>query len=233
MIDFTNKKVLEKAFAENFASPYYPILANVYLQEGDLVRAKKVCEVGLEHDGTNVDGKFILAKIALAENKLTLAEKWLKLVVSENQAHFRALRLLINIEFQLKRSTNTIQGYVLKLLQYLPDDAEGVHWLSELGVEKEVKAETAPEKSVDKEDESSETNSPPGKPATATQNSETYILEPSMATFTMVQVLKAQKHFNQAILVLNMLESKGKDPEKIAALRSDIQSLLDQNGESS
>ena len=100
MIDIINKKTLEESFAESFSSPYFPILANIYLQEGDITRAKKVCEVGLKHDGTNVDGKFILAKIALAENKLTVAEKWLKLVVSENSAHFRALRLLINIEFQ-------------------------------------------------------------------------------------------------------------------------------------
>ncbi|MDP6935905.1 MAG: hypothetical protein QGF36_00595 [Candidatus Marinimicrobia bacterium] len=229
MIDITNKKALEDAFAENFASPYYPVLANLYLQEGDLVRAKKVCEVGLEHDGNNIDGKFILAKIALAENKLTVAEKWLKLVVLENPAHFRALRLLVNIEFQLKRSHNTIRGYVLKLLQYLPDDAETLHWLSELGVDQEKSLEPATEDNSKNIKNSAEDSPSPAKPSSNPHNSDTYTLEPSMATFTMVQVLKSQKHFNQAILVLNMLESKGKDPEKIAALRSDIQSLLEQS----
>ena len=229
MIDITNKKALEEAFAENFASPYYPVLANLYLQEGDLARAKKVCEVGLEHNGSNIDGKFILAKIALAENKLTIAEKWLKLVVFENQAHFRALRLLINIEFQLKRSHNTIRGYVLKLLQYLPDDAEALHWLSELGVKHEKPRESKEEGKSEHIKNTAEDTPAIANPSSNLHNTDTYSLEPSMATFTMVQVLKSQKHYNQAILVLNMLESKGKDPEKIAALRSDIQSLLDQS----
>ena len=69
MIDITDKIALESIFAEDFSSPYYPILANLYLQEGDLRRAKKVCEIGLDHDSSNADGKFILAKVAQAENK--------------------------------------------------------------------------------------------------------------------------------------------------------------------
>ena len=121
MIDLTDKIALEGVFAGDFGTPYYPILANLYLQEGDLRRAKKVCEIGLDHDSSNADGKFILAKVALAENKLTIAEKWLKQVVNENPAQFRALRLLIKIEFQLDRSPNTIQDYISLLLNFLRD----------------------------------------------------------------------------------------------------------------
>ena len=120
MININDKTALEGVFAEDFGSPYYPILANLYLQEGDLRRAKKVCEVGLEHDSSNVDGKFILAKVAMAENKLTVAEKWLKQVVDENTANFNALRLLISLEIQLGRSPKTIQTYISSLLQFLP-----------------------------------------------------------------------------------------------------------------
>ena len=122
MIDITDKIALESIFAEDFASPYYPILANLYLQEGDLRRAKKVCEIGLDHDASNGDGKFILAKVALAENKMIVAEKWLKQVIVDNPAHFNALRMLIKLEIQLKRSPNTIQNYISRLLQYLPYD---------------------------------------------------------------------------------------------------------------
>ena len=78
MIDLTNKKLLETKFAEDFATPLHPILADLYLLEGDLARAKRVCEVGLDYDSTNVDSKFILGKVAVAENKLTVAEKWFK-----------------------------------------------------------------------------------------------------------------------------------------------------------
>ena len=78
MIDILDKKLLESTFADDFASPYFPILAELYLNEGDLSRAHKVCEVGLDHDSTNIDGNFIFAKVALAEEKFTVAEKWPK-----------------------------------------------------------------------------------------------------------------------------------------------------------
>ena len=132
MININDKTALEGVFAEDFGSPYYPILANLYLQEGDLRRAKKVCEVGLKHDSSNVDGKFILAKVAMAENKLTVAEKWLKQVVDENTANFNAIRLLISLEIQLGRSPKTIQIYISSLLQFLPYDGECIKWLKEI-----------------------------------------------------------------------------------------------------
>ena len=78
MIDILDKKLLESTFADDFASPYYPILAELYLQEGDLSRARRVCEIGLDHDFTNIDGKFVFAKVAIAEKKFYVAEKWLK-----------------------------------------------------------------------------------------------------------------------------------------------------------
>jgi len=131
MIDLTNKRFLETKFAEDFATPFYPMLADMYLLEGDLDRAKKVCEVGLNHDFSNVDGKYIIGKVALAENKLTVAEKWLKQVVNENPAHFSALRLLIRLEIKLKRSPKTIQTYIGRLLHFIPYDDECLKWLDE------------------------------------------------------------------------------------------------------
>ena len=119
MIDITDKKSLENIFAQNFGSPYFPILADLYLQEGDFRRAKMVCEVGLEHDLGNDFGKFILAKVALAEEKPAVAEKWLKQVVKDNPSNFNALRMLIRLEFILKRSPKTIQKYIQNILQYL------------------------------------------------------------------------------------------------------------------
>ena len=78
MINIKDKKNLEGAFAQDFGSPYFPILADLYLQEGDLRRAKMGCEGGLQHRSGNDCGKFILAKVALAEEKFTVAERWLK-----------------------------------------------------------------------------------------------------------------------------------------------------------
>ena len=53
-----------------------------------------------------------------------------------------------------------------------------------------------------------------------------YDLEESMATFTMLQVLKSQKHYQQALAVLKMLEDKKMDVDRISKERGEIQSLL-------
>ncbi len=198
MIDLTNKKFLETKFAEDFASPFYPMLADMYLLEGDLTRARKVCEVGLDHDSTNVDGKYILGKVAVAENKLTLAEKWLKQVVNENPAHFTALRLLINVEIQLKRGVKTIQAYINHMLQFIPHDEECLKWLNEIDASGDlVDSKTLPDSTTQK--------------TTEPIIEKSYEIVESMATFTMVKVLKSQKHFHQALAVLEILKAKGRD----------------------
>ena len=203
MIDLTNKKFLETKFAEDFASPFYPMLADLYLLEGDLARARKVCEVGLDHDSTNVDGKYILGKVAVAENKLTIAEKWLKQVVNENPAHFTALRLLINVEIQLKRGVKTIQIHINRLLQFIPYDEECLKWLNEINASSDlVDSKTLPDSTPQK--------------TTEPIIEKSYEIVESMATFTMVKVLKSQKHFQQALAVLEILKSKGRDSERIS-----------------
>ena len=111
-INLTDKRSLESIFAEDFGSPFFPVLADLYLQDGDYRRANLVCKIGLEYDSSNDLGKFILAKVAMAENKLLIAEKWLKRTVESNPANFNALRMLIKLEFDLKRSHKTIQKYI-------------------------------------------------------------------------------------------------------------------------
>ena len=132
MINIADKKMLESTFADDFASPYYPILAELYLHEGDLSRARKVCEIGLNHDSHNIDGKFVFAKVALAEEKFIAAERWLKKVVDENPAHFNALRMLIRLELKLSRSPKTIQNYINRILQFIPGDAECMELLNNI-----------------------------------------------------------------------------------------------------
>ena len=224
MIDLTNKKLLETKFAEDFATPLYPILADMYLLEGDLTRARKVCEVGLDHDSTNVDGKYILGKVAVAENKLTLAEKWLKQVVDENPAHFTALRLLINVEIQLKRSVKTIQAYISRLLQFIPYDDECLKWLNEIN----APGDLVDSKALSDSDGLTENITPNSADQKAAEPTiaRSYEIVESMATFTMVKVLKSQKHFHQALAVLEILKSKGRDGERISGEKAEIQQLI-------
>ena len=220
MIDILDKKMLESTFADDFASPYYPILAELYLQEGDLSRARKVCEIGFDHDSTNIDGKFVFAKVAMAEEKFTVAEKWLKKVVDENPAHFNALRMLIRLEFQLSRSQKTIQNYINRILQFLPEDAECMAWLKNIQVLETVEptpspvlTETKPEKKVSTQ-----------RPKTDTEK--IYKIEKTMATLTMAQVLESQRHYHEALAVIDVLESNGQGNSQISRKKEEILQLI-------
>ena len=53
-----------------------------------------------------------------------------------------------------------------------------------------------------------------------------YEIVESMATFTMVKVLKSHKHFHQALAVLKILQSKGRDGERISGERVEIQQMI-------
>jgi len=219
MINISDKKMLESTFADNFGSPYYPILAEMYLNEGNLSRARKVCEIGLDHDSSNVDGKFIFAKVAIAEKKFIMAEKLLKKVVDESPAHFNALRMLIRVEVQLSRSPKTINNYINKLLLFLPQDAECLEWLNNIQSSETVGPLTS--------------SSVPDKiklenniPIQSTDSKNNYKIEQSMATLTMAQVLQSQQHYQEALAVLDMLESKGLESKQIAIKREEILELI-------
>ena len=129
MIDIKNKKKLEECFANDFGSPIYPILADTYLLEGDLRRARKVCEIGIKNSLNIIDGKYILAKIELQEKGWIQSEKLLQEVVDKNPAHFNAIRLLIDTKIKLNRSSKTIQNFIMMLLKFLPNDIQCIRWL--------------------------------------------------------------------------------------------------------
>ena len=217
MIKIDNKKILEEQFANNFASPVYPILADRYFVEGDLKRAKKVCEIGLDHNPNNIDGKYILAKIAVEENKLIIVEKLLKEVVDNNPAHFSAIRLLINTEIKLNRSPNTIQNYILKILKFLPNDIQCITWLDRILKSHSTSKHTTLERKKAKD----------LKNINPIKSEQTYNVVNSMATFSMVQILKSQKHYMQALAVLDSLIKKGEDENKIAKEKLTIEKLIE------
>lgn len=216
-----DKKTLESLFTHDFGSPYFPVLADLYMQEGDFRRARLVCEIGLRHDAENHCGKFILAKVALAEEKPVIAEKWLKQAVKDNPDNFIGLRMLIRLEFVLNRSHKTISKYINQILQFLPEDDECVGWMA--NIDTAIKMPRVKDT----------TSSPrPDVPTPANQESlaivkkHDYDIEKSMATFTMLKVLRAQKHYQQALAVLNILESKNMDSERISIERSEIEALI-------
>ena len=226
MIDILDKQVLENLFAKDFSSPCFPILANTYLKEGDLKRAQTVCEVGLQHDETNTDGKFILSQVFLSQKQLIKAERLLKQVVDENPAHFNGLRILIKLEIELDRSPKTIKNYIDRILKFLPNDAECKDWMMQLNIpitKETIKTPLSNKQTAEKDITESTSTS-----TKVTNEEQSYSIDKSMLTFTMVQVLKNQKHYTKALAVLEELEAIGKDSNKISTFKNDILKLIDE-----
>jgi len=221
MINILDKKTLENSFADDFSTPFFPILAEKYLSEGDVRRAKKVCEVGLDYNPTNSDGGFIFAQVAMVEENYRFAEKCLKWVVDENPMHFNGLRMLIEIEMKLKRSQKTTQSYINRILRFIPQDVECMQWMEQLQSSTK-KTPLQNEASDIKKSELEHLSSVEDGIITEANNEQKYNVDRSMATFTMVQVLKSQKHYNQALEVLDLLDSNGEDKRKIEEERNNI-----------
>ena len=221
MIDIMDKKTLENCFAEDFNTPLFPILAEKYLSEGDIRRARMVCEVGLDYNPTNSDGRFIIARVAMIEENYIFAEKCLKQVVDENPMHFNGIRMLIRIEIKLNRSPKTIQNYINRILRFLPQDVECMQWMEQLPLASNDAA-VQNKKAVNAKSEMVVPTNARDIKMLLTENEKKYNVDKSMATFTMVQVLKSQKHYNQALAVLDLLESIGLDKKKIEQERVNI-----------
>ena len=232
VININDLSELEHAFADDFGTPIFPVLANHYLKNKDMERARKVCELGLKHSPYSSDGKFILAKINLYKNKLRNGEQLLKQVVDENPVHINGLRILIEVMRSLNRSPNSTKKYIQKLLHILPNDEESLTLLASIDnsqtstletpspvtPDKKVKS-TASQKNVSKK----ETDE---KPVVSKPVDKVFDVGMSMATFTMVAVLKSQKNYRQALAVLGRLEEKGTDVKRITKERAELELLL-------
>ncbi len=295
-MDLTNKSELEQYFAENFDTVFFPILADLYRKEGDLSRARKVCEIGLEYHPNNIPGTFILGELYQKQGNLEEAEKFYKNVLSINSWHYCAIINLVKIQTKLKRSEESIAKLWHKIIRINPTHAEAQKHLKVLlgrikrnsGEQKigskiepklegksikklasQVKSEISdgirkdrpqtpagektegevqklkqklevPKKKSSDDDliegmkaKSEEILSPKPPTIKPTKISEEDLqaldITPRMATFTMVNVLKRQKLYQQALYVLNMLEEKGADQALIDQERQTIQELLEKS----
>ena len=57
---------------------------------------------------------------------------------------------------------------------------------------------------------------------------EPFVIDKKMATFTLVNILVKQKHFHEALKVLDILDRGGKDKKKIKQKRNSIKKLMEQ-----
>ena len=72
-MDITNQTELELYFADHFDTVLFPVLADMYQSKADYTRAKRVCEIGLEHHPESVDGQFILSQAEMALGNFEIA----------------------------------------------------------------------------------------------------------------------------------------------------------------
>ncbi len=237
-MDFKNQIELELYFADHFDTIIFPVLADLYFKKDDLVRARKVCDIGLKYHENNSAGLFILAQIEKSEGNLKKSEKLLEKVLLFNHHHFAAAEMLCEIQTVLGRATkrllrswkhvysldsahSTARDFINKVGE--PNDNS-----SKILVEKQIKANSDLElkgsETITQENSDLSSNTPH-------DISDPMKVSPRLATFTYVSVLKNQGLFSQALEVLKLLEEKGESLEAISLERDTIQALIENQNE--
>ena len=184
---------LEHIFANNFNTPSFPILADLYFQNEEYQRSKKVCKIGLQKNPNNFHGKLILSKLYIVENKLLKAEKLLKNIVELDSLNIKAIIMLINLEISLKRSIITIKKYISLAYRLTPSSQE-----IELLYKKYFK-------------ESKIIRSKKTKNKIHIEENENFIINKAMFTQTMYRLMVKQNKFDIAYQILNNMKKTPKN----------------------
>jgi len=203
-MDITNQTELELYFADHFDTILFPVLAEIYQSKAEYDRAKRVCEIGLEHHPNSVEGQFILSQAEMALGNLIVAEKWLKKVLDMVPAHQPAAAALPVLQEQLGRSKNTLTDSWKRAQDVDPSNQFATDFLSPKTTKNKKDKEAIP----------------------ADIMIEKASISPRLATFTLVHVLKGQGLYQRALDVLDILDQKGENKKQIEVERQSIQSLL-------
>lgn len=226
-MNLTNLTELELYFADHFDTVLFPVLAEIYQDKGEYDRAKRVCEIGLEHHPNSIDGQFILSQAELGLGNLTGAEKWIKKVLTQIPDHKNAATSLPMVQEQLDRSPTTLKTSWKRAQEVDPDNQFAKDFLSD----KKTKPKPKPKKKKEKKASVSTIPHIPikdksKKPLPKDLSVEGVAISPRLATMTLVNVLKGQGLYHQALEVLDILAEKGEDKKRIAEERKAIKSEL-------
>jgi len=226
-MNLTNLTELELYFADHFDTVLFPVLAEIYQDKGEYDRAKRVCEIGLEHHPNSIDGQFVLSQAELGLGNLTGAEKWIKKVLTQIPDHKNAATSLPMVQEQLDRSPTTLKTSWKRAQEVDPDNQFAKDFLSD----KKPKPKPKPKKKKEKKASVSTIPHIPikdksKKPLPKDLSIEGVAISPRLATMTLVNVLKGQGLYHQALEVLDILAEKGEDKKRIAEERKAIKSEL-------
>ena len=196
-------KKLEKIFSNNFESQSYTILGNEYIKKNDLTRALTVLQIGQENSPDDLIGKYLLAKVYLLNNEIKKSKDLLNEILNLFPLHLRARLLIIEILKEEKRDHSDLSHHIELLQEHFPNHGAPKKNTKSSKKHKNQPLDNPVSEQVDKEEEQ--------KPD--------FSINDNMATFTLVNILTNQKHFSEALQVLDILEKKGKDPKKIKEKR--------------
>ena len=242
-MDFNNQIELELYFADHFDTILFPLLANLYLEQDDLKRARKVCQIGLSHHENNAEGLFSLAKIEKAEGNLKDAEKSLEKVLLYSNDHLAASEMLCEIQTVLGRASSRLLKSWQFVLLLDPENKTAKAFVKK--VEKELKKKPKKKRTKPRIQKNKQSNKNVITIKKRSQKSKKESMEYTsddipeplkvssrLATFTLVAVLKNQGLYGQALEVLDALEKKGDKADIIKRERKSIQAAIkDTTGE--
>ena len=220
-MDLKNQIELELYFADHFDTILFPVLADIYLNQEDYRRARKVCNIGLGYHENDAAGRFVLAKVEKAEGNLKDAEKELKHVLKYSPDNIDAAIMYCEIQTVLGRSPSRLLTSWKKVLALDPSNQIAREFIAKV---ESPKVENKKNKTTSKK--ASKRSSPKKVTKKVNENTDSLNVSVRLATFTLVNVLKNQALFYQALEVLDLLEQKGEDPDMIRLERDSVKALI-------
>ncbi len=209
-MDLSSRTAMELHFADNFETHLFSVLAEHYFKDGDLDRARKVCEIGLEYHPENADGLFILGKTDRIDGELKKAEQSFKSVLKNGTIHLQAATNLAEIQTELDRSETILYKTWQQILKWDPSNKTAHDWVGKKTAKKPL--QRTKKKKV--------------KKVNPQKQFDSIEISPRLATFTMVTVLRNQGLHYQALTVLDILEKKGADKKRIKSEKQEILEML-------
>ena len=220
-MDLKNQIELELYFADHFDTILFPVLADIYFNQEDYRRARKVCNIGLGYHENDATGRFVLAKVEKAEGNLKDAEKELKHVLKYSPDNIDAAIMYCEIQTVLGRSPSRLLTSWKKVLALDPSDQTAREFIAKV---ESPKVENKKNKTTSKK--ASKRSTPKKVTKKVNENTDSLNVSVRLATFTLVNVLKNQALFYQALEVLDLLEQKGEDPDMIRLERDSVKALI-------
>ncbi len=211
-MDLKNQIELELYFADHFDTILFPVLADIYFIQEDYRRARKVCNIGLGYHENDAAGRFVLAQVEKADGNLKESEKELKHALKYSPDNIQAAIMLCEIQTVLGRSPSRLLTSWKKVLALDPSNQTAKEFIE--------KVESDNKNKTQKNKPSTKTITKPSK------SGDILNVSVRLATFTLVNVLKNQALFYQALEVLDLLEQKGEDPDMIRLERDAVKTLI-------